>query len=128
MSETKLNGKIILIKPTQQVNEKFAKREFVIETFDLYPQKILLQCVQQNCELLDNYALGQVVDVNVNVRGRDWTNKDGVIMYFNTLEAWSIKIANEDVRSDENAPKSANDLKTKADPTQFEEDADDLPF
>ncbi len=82
------------------MSDKFAKREFVIETTeDKYPQKVLFQCTQDRCELLDSVAIGETVTVAFNVRGRDWINPQGETKYFNSLECW--KIINE----------SANDFK-----------------
>tara|TARA_Y100000385_G_C12520346_1_gene395098 strand:- start:20 stop:388 length:369 start_codon:yes stop_codon:yes gene_type:complete len=97
-----LKGTIIVINAKHQVSDKFAKREFVIETTeDKYPQKVLFQCTQDRCELLDSVAIGETVTVAFNVRGRDWTNPQGETKYFNSLECW--KITNE----------SANDFKPK---------------
>ena len=88
-----LKGEIIRINNTKQVSEKFALREFVVETKDQYPQSIILQVSQDKCKVLDNYKLGDLVQVSINVRGRKWTDKNGQDRFFNTLEAW--KITNE---------------------------------
>ena len=49
------NVKIKLIHATQQVTEKFSKREFVVtDGMDSdYPQHILLQATRDKCGLLD---------------------------------------------------------------------------
>ena len=88
-----LKGELIRIYDTKQVSEKFALREFVIETKEQYPQSIILQVSQDKCKVLDNYKLGDLVQVSINVRGRKWTDKDGNDRFFNTLEVW--KITNE---------------------------------
>lgn len=88
-----LKGEIIRIYETKQVSEKFALREFVIETKEQYPQSIILQVSQEKCKVLDNYKLGDLVQVSINVRGRKWTDKEGKDRFFNTLEVW--KITNE---------------------------------
>ena len=92
-----LKGELIRIFDTKQVSEKFALREFVIETKEQYPQSIVLQVSQDKCKVLDNYKLGDLVQVSINVRGRKWTDKDGNDRFFNTLEAW--KISNESAPS-----------------------------
>ena len=92
-----LTGELIRIFETKQVSEKFALREFVIETKEQYPQSIVLQVSQEKCKILDNYKLGDIVQVSINVRGRKWTDKDGKDRFFNTLEAW--KISNESATS-----------------------------
>lgn len=88
-----LKGELIRIYETKQVSEKFALREFVIETKEQYPQSIILQVSQDKCKVLDNYKLGDLVQVSINVRGRKWTDKEGNDRFFNTLEVW--KITNE---------------------------------
>jgi hypothetical protein len=49
MSELKLEGKLIKIFETNQISEKFKKREFVIETDEQYPQTVKFQLVQDSC-------------------------------------------------------------------------------
>ena len=111
-----LKGELIRIFETKQVSEKFALREFVIETKEQYPQSIVLQVSQEKCKILDNYKLGDLVQVSINVRGRKWTDKDGKDRFFNTLEAWKI--------SNESAP--SNPVPTPAPVPTMEEDK--LPF
>ena len=86
----KVKGAIIVLNPTVKVSDKFSKREFVIQTEEQYPQQIQLQLSQDKCSLLDSFTLGQVVEVDYNLRGRKWTNPQGEDKYFNTIEAWKI--------------------------------------
>lgn len=99
----------------------FRKREFVIETQEQYPQTILLEIVQDKCDILDKYAEGQEVKVYINLRGRTWTNPQDEEKVFNTIQAWKI----------ENLSGSqAVKPEPKAKPQQAEnqEDDDGLPF
>ncbi|GIV28792.1 MAG: hypothetical protein KatS3mg027_2606 [Bacteroidia bacterium] len=85
-------GKIKKIMETQNVSDKFKKREFVLST-DLntpYPQHILFQTTQEKCAMLDNLRTNDEVKVFFNIRGREWTNQEGQVKYFVTLEAWRI--------------------------------------
>lgn len=90
-----LKGKIKEIFDTQQVSDRFSKREFVVEYIDnpQYPQYIKFEMTQDKCELLDQHKVGEEVDVQFNVRGRAWTNQQGVTQYFNTLQAWRLDAA-----------------------------------
>lgn len=85
-----LTGVIIDIFPAQTFNKGFRKREFVIEVGDKYPQKIIFGLVQEKCDMLDSYGVGDTVSVAFDVKGRDWTDKMGQTKYFNTLEAFRI--------------------------------------
>ena len=42
----------------------FEKREIVIQ-LKQYPQHILIEFIQNNCELLDNYSIGQTVRIKL---------------------------------------------------------------
>jgi hypothetical protein len=85
-----IKGQIKVVNPTVQVSDRFSKREFVVTTNDSqYPQDILIQCVQANCSLLDNIQINQLVEVEINLKGKGF-EKDGVTRYFNSVEAWKI--------------------------------------
>lgn len=87
-----LKGEIKVINDVQQISDSFKKREFVVlDASGQYPQTILFQTVQDRCELLDNFKVGDNVEVTFFLRGREWTNpKDGQVRYFNSLDAWKI--------------------------------------
>jgi len=85
-----MQGTIIWLGETVTVSPKFKKREFVVETDEKYPQKILFQVSNDKCEHMNNYQVGDYVELEYNLRGRDWKGKDGVVKYFNTLECWRI--------------------------------------
>jgi hypothetical protein len=75
---------------TVAVSEKFKKREFVATVEGSYPQDILFQLSQDKCSLLDNFQVGEEIEIEYNLRGREWTNPQGETKYFNTLEVWKI--------------------------------------
>jgi len=86
-----IQGRIKLIKDTQVISDKFSKREFVVTTDGNYPQHILCEFTKDKCSLLDSYNVNQLVTVSININGREWTNKDGEVKYFNTIQAWKIE-------------------------------------
>jgi hypothetical protein len=75
---------------TVAVNEKFKKREFVATVEGSYPQDIQFQLSQDKCSLLDNFQVGEEIEIEYNLRGREWTSPQGETKYFNTLEVWKI--------------------------------------
>jgi ribosomal 30S subunit maturation factor RimM len=85
-----LKGEVKVISETRQVSEKFKLREFVITTEGDYPQVIQFQASQDKGDLLDNFNPGDQVEVSFNLRGREWTNPQGEVKVFNTLDAWKI--------------------------------------
>lgn len=114
-----LTGTIKAINDTVQVSEKFKKREFVVTDNDeMYPQDIQFQLAQDKCDVLDAYNVGDSITVSFNLRGREWTNPQGEVKYFNTLDAWRIEQAKQ---APAQPQPMAEDLPTG-------EGEDDLPF
>ena len=85
-----LKGVLIHIGEIQQIKE-FVKREFVIETQEQYPQKIIMELQGDRVDLIEPYKLDEVVNVSINIKGREWVNPDGIVKYFNSLIAWKIQ-------------------------------------
>lgn len=85
-------GKIKVIGETETFGTSgFRKREVVVETTeDQYPQSIMIEFVQDKCDMLDSYKLGDSVKVSINLRGREWVNPEGVSKYFNSIQGWRI--------------------------------------
>jgi len=87
-----LKGKIKLINETQTIGEKgFKKRDVVLTTDEQYPQMILIEFVQDKCELLDAFKVDDAVKININIKGREWINPEGVAKYFNAIQGWRIE-------------------------------------
>jgi len=90
-----ISGNVIVVKDVQHISETFKKREFVLAVEDgEYSQKIQLEVVQDKCDVLNDVKVGQMLNVEFNLRGREWTNPQGEVKYFNTLQAWKIDKGN----------------------------------
>ena len=91
-----LQGKIKMIGKTEEFGSNgFRKRELVVTTEEQYPQHILVEFVQDKCDILNGYAVGQNVKVGINLRGREWVNPQGEAKYFNSIQGWRIEKAGE---------------------------------
>lgn len=87
-----VSGKIKLIGEEQTFGASgFRKRELVVTTSEQYPQMLMIEFVQDKCNLLDSYKVGQDVKVSINLRGREWINPEGVAKYFNSIQGWRIE-------------------------------------
>jgi len=94
-------GTLKMVGETVDVGSSgFQKRDCVVTTDEQYPQHILVQFVQDKCNLLSNYKIGDKVNIGINLRGREWVNPKGETVYFNTIQGW--KIAN--IQPEHNAP------------------------
>lgn len=123
-----VQGRIKMVGETQTFGGNgFRKREIVITTDEQYPQHIMVEFVQDKCDLLNSYKEGQEVKISVNLRGREWVNPQGETKYFNSIQGWRIE-ALQTASTDASLPpvppmdafEPAGDLN--------EDDHDDLPF
>lgn len=86
-------GRVKVIGQTQQISEKFKKRDLVIvdESKAEYHQPISFQLTQDRCVLADKVSEGQEVTAKFNIRGKEYADRNtGETKYFNTLEIWAI--------------------------------------
>jgi single-strand DNA-binding protein len=106
-----IKGKIILIGEIQTIGDKgFTKREFVIETNENYPQKVKFELNKDACSKVDQFKVGNGVEVSFNLRGNEYQGK-----YYVNLQAWKV------IKIGEGAPV----VQPESDPIGNE---DDLPF
>jgi len=128
-----VQGKVKLIGEVQTFGSNgFRKRELVITTDEQYPQHIMIEFVQDKTALLDSFQAGSDVKVSINLRGREWTNPQGEVKYFNSIQGWRIEalqaaapsMSAPAAPSDPGSwPKPADEVKSNT-----TEDFDDLPF
>jgi hypothetical protein len=116
-----LKGELKVINDTQQISDSFKKREFVIsDKKGQYEQTILFQTVQDRVDLLNDFKVGDSVEVTFFLNGREWESpKDGNVRYFNSLDAWKIESVSGEQMTHKEVVDNAHAL-TDAD--------DDLPF
>ena len=129
MSNLSTEGKLKRIHEEQIINERFKKREFVIETEEQYSQTLIFQLVQDKTNIIDNFKIGDKIEVYFNLRGREWQrDTDSEIRVFNTLDAWKIEklTENDSITSEVNDQNI--DAATTSENILKDEDEDDLPF
>ena len=85
-----VQGKLKVINDSETFGT-FTKKGFVVTTSDQYPQDILIELHQDKCNLLDSYKVGDDIKASLNLRGKEWINKEGKSLYFNTIVAWRIE-------------------------------------
>lgn len=120
-----LQGTIKTINETQTFASGFQKREMVILTQEQYPQPINIEFLQDKCDVLNTYKVGDSIKVGINIRGREWVSPQGDTKYFNSIVGWKV-----DKISD--APNSGSEPGYGSAPIEdnpFASDDDsDLPF
>lgn len=138
-----VTGKLLVKFDTQQVSEKFKKREFVIELAEeingnTYTNFAKMQLVQNKCEILDRFREGDQIKVSFNIKGNKW-ERDGKVNYITNLDAWRIESATAGAGSNQNSAPSYNNnggnnsggnnnFNSTASFNPSPETVDDLPF
>lgn len=136
-----VTGKLLVKYNTQQVSDRFKKREFVLELAEeingnVYTNYAKMQLVQNKCEILDKFNEGDSVKVSFNIKGNKW-EKDGKVNFITNLDAWRIEGANGNMGGNNNqyqqaAPSYGNAQNNGNSNSNFynpsPESADDLPF
>ncbi len=123
-----ISGKIKLINEIKEYGSNgFRKREVVITTEEQYPQDLLVEFVQDKCEILNSFQVGQSVKIDINLRGREWESPQGEIKYFNSIQGWRVeKLFSEDQNTDIPPVPPAEAFEPADELNQDE--PDDLPF
>ncbi len=86
------SGSIMLIKPTDVKSERFSVREFVVDMpGDMGIQHVMFQMINQRCELLDAFEVGDEVSLDFKLQGREFTGRDGNVRYYNSLNVQSMQ-------------------------------------
>ena len=142
-----ITGKLLVKYDTQQVSEKFKKREFVLELADeingnTYTNYAKMQLVQAKCDIIDRFNVGDQVKVSFNINGSRY-ERDGKESYFTNLDAWRVEAAgaaqpnngynqqpayNNNYNQSNAAPAYNNAGSGNAFYNPSPESADDLPF
>lgn len=121
-----IRGKVHEIGETQNITDSFKKRDIIVAYAEnpQFVEYLKMEATQDRVSIFDGLQIGQEIEVSFNLRGRPWTNKEGVTTYFNSLVAWRVtKLSEAPVAAA--APADYNNLP----PVDFGEAGDDdLPF
>lgn len=116
-----LTGKVNNVGEVIEVGS-FSKRLLWLD-IDLdsqYPQVVEIEFLKDKTTLLNPVKVGATVTVDINLRGKLFTNDKGTRCY-NTLNGWRLKVDSE--------PKSSGGTKVNtAPPAPANDNQDDLPF
>ncbi len=128
-NKMEVSGKIKWLDETKTYgNNGFRKREVVVTTEEQYPQHILVEFIQDKCDLLNSFQLGQSVKIGINLRGREWVNPQGETKYFNSIQGWRIEAMGAPTSDAPDMPPMPPASAFESAPEQDNEVEDDLPF
>ena len=124
-----LQGTVKKIGETQTFASGFQKRELVLLSEEQYPQVIQIDFLSDNIDLLNNVSEGESVKIGINIRGREWTNPQGEVKYFNSITGWRIeKVSSENTNTQAPQPNTFEKPAPITNDNPFGDEQDDLPF
>lgn len=124
-----LQGTVKKIFETQTFASGFQKREMILLTQEQYPQPISIEFLSEKINLLDSLKEGDNIKVGINIRGREWTNPQGEVKYFNSITGWRLEKVTENAQEPVQASTPAESVAAPSNENPFaDEDDDDLPF
>ena len=117
MNELTIKGKITFVDEVREFGSNgFRKHQVVVETGDgRWDNPIPVEFTKDSIELSKELKVGDQVQIQTRINGREWQGKDGVTKWFTSINGY--KITKESPQSDED-PSSSFDT--------FDEYADDL--
>lgn len=118
----KTRGTLVTMEEeARQVTERFLVREFVVELAGdnpRYPQFAAFQLTGDRCELLDGLNVGDEIEVEFSLQGRD----PSAGRVFNNLNVWEITLLSSAGPPQRDPAQRPNDQPTESPPD------DDVPF
>ena len=124
-----LQGTVKKVGETQTFASGFQKRELVLLTEEQYPQPIQIDFLSDKIDLLNDVSEGESVKIGVNIRGREWTNPQGEVKYFNSITGWRIeKVSGENTNTEAPQPNTFEKPAPITNDNPFGDEQDELPF
>ena len=86
-----ITGKVIEKQKVVEFSSSFKKGAIILLTDEKYPQKMQIEFTQDNCDLLSTFNEGDLLSVSINIKCREWTNPQGEVKYFTSVQAWKVE-------------------------------------
>ena len=117
MNEVTISGKIKFVDEVREFGSNgFRKHQVVVETGDArWDNPIPVEFTKDNIELSKDLQVGDQVQIQSRINGREWQGKDGVTKWFTSINGFKVTKENGE-KSDE--PSSSFDT--------YDEYAEDL--
>lgn len=125
-----LTGKIIQALEAQggtsaRTGNAWKKQEFVIETLEQYPRKMVFTVFGEDKLREMNIKIGETLTVSFDIDAHEWQGR-----WFNDIRAWRVQREGQQPAQQAQAAAPAPQPEPIPAPTEapMEEDSDDLPF
>ena len=85
-----ITGKIIkIMNPTtgtSKAGKEWTKQEFVIETQEQYPRKVMMSVMGDKVQELKRFSVGQEIKASLNIESREYNER-----WYTDVRAWKIE-------------------------------------
>ena len=117
MNEVTISGKVKFVDEVREFGSNgFRKHQVVVETGDgRWDNPIPVEFTKDHIELSKKLKVGDQVQIQSRINGREWQGKDGITKWFTSINGFKITKENTEVDED---PSSSYDT--------FDEYAEDL--
>ena len=117
MNEVTISGKVKFVDEIREFGSNgFRKHQIVVETGDgRWDNPIPVEFTKDNIELSKDLQVGDQVQIESRINGREWQGKDGTTKWFTSINGFKIVKKNNDT---EQEPSSSFDT--------YDEYAEDL--
>jgi hypothetical protein len=102
MNEVTISGKIKFVDEVRQFGANgFKKHQVVVETGDgRWDNPIPVEFTKDNIELSKKLKVGDQVQIQSRINGREWQGKDGITKWFTSINGYKISVENSDSQED----------------------------
>ena len=92
MDKAEIIGKVYFKSEVELIGANQMKKQIlVVETENNFPQKLPIEFIKDNVDLLNNLQIGQQVKVSVNVRGNEYQDRNGVTRFGLSFQGWKVE-------------------------------------
>jgi hypothetical protein len=92
MEKLEVVGKVCHKSEVELLGQNQIKKQIIaVETDGQYPQKIPVEFLKDKVDLLNNVEVGQSVKVSVNIKGKEYTDRNGVVRFGLSFQGWKIE-------------------------------------
>lgn len=99
MNEVTISGKIKFVDEVREFGSNgFRKHQIVVETGDgRWDNPIPVEFTKDNIELSKDLQVGDEVEIQSRINGREWQGRDGTTKWFTSINGFKILMKNNDL-------------------------------
>lgn len=86
-----ISGKVYFKSEVETIGANQMKKQTIaVETDSEYPQKFPVEFIKDKVDLLNTVQVGQNISIQVNARGNEYQDRNGVTRFGLSFQGWKI--------------------------------------